>query len=102
MKSMGGHCNQAASTLVTSERTPPTKAESTLVTSNANPKPATTGVAKAANTIEEFCESNSISRAFYYKLKKLGQGPDIMWVGAKPLITTESAAAWRRRMMGEA
>jgi hypothetical protein len=46
--------------------------------------------------IPEFCEAHDISEAFYYKLKKQGEGPREMKVGARTLISSESAAEWRR------
>jgi hypothetical protein len=47
-------------------------------------------------TIEGFCRDHNISRATFYNLAKLGQGPRIMKVGARTLISEEAAAAWRR------
>jgi predicted DNA-binding transcriptional regulator AlpA len=44
----------------------------------------------------EFCEAHGISEGFFYKLKKQGEGPREMKVGARTLITFESAAEWRR------
>ena len=35
-------------------------------------------------------------RGFFYKLKKQGEGPREMKVGARTLITLEAAAEWRR------
>ena len=51
---------------------------------------------RLALSIPEFCEAHGISEGFYYKLKKQGQGPREMKVGARTLITFESAAEWRR------
>lgn len=51
-----------------------------------------------AMTVDDFCTRHSISRALFYKLIKEGKGPRIMKVGRKTLITTQSAAAWRRQM----
>ena len=47
-------------------------------------------------SIPEFCEAHGISEGFFYKLKKQGEGPREMKVGARTLITLESAAEWRR------
>jgi len=58
-----------------------------------NPRPPTT---RLALTILQFCEAFNISEAFYYKLKKQGQGPREMEVGARKLISLEAADAWRR------
>lgn len=57
------------------------------------PRPPTP---RLALRIPEFCDAHGISEAFYYKLKKQGQGPREMKVGARTLITLESAAEWRR------
>jgi len=48
--------------------------------------------------IPKFCEANKISRAFFYKLVKEGNGPRLMKVGRRTLITKEASADWRRRM----
>ena len=50
----------------------------------------------AAFSIDEFCRAHRISVAFYYKLRLDGEGPTEMKVGARRLISFESAAAWRR------
>jgi hypothetical protein len=51
-----------------------------------------------AYSIEAFCQRHSISIAFYYKLraKDPPETPREMEVGARVLITKESAADWRR------
>jgi predicted DNA-binding transcriptional regulator AlpA len=49
-----------------------------------------------ALSIPEFCQAHGISEGFFYKLKKQGEGPREMKVGARTLITFESAAEWRR------
>jgi hypothetical protein len=55
-------------------------------------------VERAAYTISEFCSAHRISRAHYYNLKKLGQGPDEARAGDRTvIITMEAAARWRRR-----
>ena len=51
---------------------------------------------RLALSIPEFCASHDISVGFYFKLKKRGEGPREMKVGARTLITIEAAAAWRR------
>lgn len=52
-------------------------------------------IARAASTIDEFCEAHRISKPMLYKLWKLGLGPKFMSVGAKRLISNEAGAAWR-------
>lgn len=51
---------------------------------------------RLALSIPEFCKAHGISEGFFYKLKKQGEGPREMKVGARTLITFESAAEWRR------
>jgi len=42
---------------------------------------------RLALSIREFCEAHGISEGFFYKLKKQGEGPREMKVGARTLIT---------------
>ena len=42
--------------------------------------------ARLALSIAEFCKAHGISVAFFYKLKKKGEGPREMKVGARTLI----------------
>jgi predicted DNA-binding transcriptional regulator AlpA len=51
---------------------------------------------RRAFTIAEFCKAYGISRALYYKLLRLGQGPRIAKIGSKTLISDEAAAEWLR------
>jgi predicted DNA-binding transcriptional regulator AlpA len=51
---------------------------------------------RLALSIREFCRAHSISVAFFYKLKRQGEGPREMKLGGRRLITFESAAEWRR------
>ena len=51
---------------------------------------------RLALSIPEFCVAHGISEGFFYKLKKQGEGPREMKVGARTLISFESAAEWRR------
>jgi predicted DNA-binding transcriptional regulator AlpA len=48
-----------------------------------------------ALTIREFCDSHNISHAFFYLLQQRGEGPRVMKVGSRRLISVEEAAAWR-------
>lgn len=48
-------------------------------------------------SIEQFCQSHSISRAFFNKLRQSNQAPDLIMVGRRVLISTEAAADWRNR-----
>jgi predicted DNA-binding transcriptional regulator AlpA len=51
-----------------------------------------------AFSIPEFCRRHGISRAHFYNLSKAGDGPAVMRVGRRTLISAEAAAEWRRRM----
>lgn len=52
---------------------------------------------KLAMSISEFCEAHGFSVALFHKLRKKGQTPRLMKLGARTLISTEAAAAWRER-----
>jgi len=60
----------------------------------ADPKPTSPSEGDAY-TIDEFCQRNRISKAFYYKLRKKKQTPDELRLGGKVLISKEAAARWR-------
>jgi hypothetical protein len=51
-----------------------------------------------AYSIVEFCRAHGVSRAFVYALLKRGEGPAVMKVGRRTLVSVEAAAEWRRRM----
>jgi len=55
----------------------------------------------AVFTVRSFCEAHHISESFYFKLKTQRRGPREMQVGARILITFESAADWRREREAE-
>jgi predicted DNA-binding transcriptional regulator AlpA len=59
-------------------------------------EPAPLPTPRLALSIPEFCKAHGISEGFFYKLKKQGEGPREMKVGARTLISFESAAEWRR------
>jgi hypothetical protein len=48
-----------------------------------------------AFSIKQFCELHGISLDFYFKIQRRGIGPRTMAVGARTLISQESAADWR-------
>jgi hypothetical protein len=52
--------------------------------------------ASLAFSVNEFCEMHRISRAYFYKILKMGLGPRIMTVGGRKLVSHEAAADWRR------
>lgn len=55
-------------------------------------------VAQATFTIPQFCGAHNISRAHLYDLIKAGNGPRVMKVGRRTLISAEAAADWRKQM----
>ena len=61
-----------------------------------NTEKAPSPTPRLALSIPEFCKAHGISEGFFYKLKKQGEGPREMKVGARTLISFESAAEWRR------
>jgi predicted DNA-binding transcriptional regulator AlpA len=61
-----------------------------------NTEQAPSPTPRLALSIPEFCKAHGISEGFFYKLKKQGEGPREMKVGARTLISFESAAEWRR------
>lgn len=56
---------------------------------------------KQAYTFPGFCSDHHISRSFLYKLIKEGQGPRLMKIGRRTLISTEAAADWRAKIEAE-
>jgi hypothetical protein len=61
-------------------------------------RPEVTGQAVESNqTIDEFCETEKISRSLYYAMKRDGTGPDELHAGNRRLITPEARRRWRRR-----
>ena len=51
-----------------------------------------------AYSIGEFCRRHGISRAHFYNLSKIGEGPVVMRVGRRTLVSAEAAMEWRVRM----
>jgi hypothetical protein len=56
---------------------------------------------RAAQTVDEFCDDNRISRATFYELLKNGNGPRTFKVGRRTLISADAAAEWRARLESE-
>lgn len=56
---------------------------------------------KATYTVTQFCDGHNISRTHFYDLLKKGQGPRLMRLGRRCLISAEAAADWRKRMEAE-
>jgi hypothetical protein len=65
------------------------------------PEQHTSASPRALFSIDQFCVDHSICRAFYYKLQRQGRGPAQIKLGARTMISAESAAAWRQRMQAE-
>lgn len=51
-----------------------------------------------AYSIDQFCAAHGFGRSTYFKLRKEGKGPREIRVATKPIITVESARAWREKM----
>jgi len=48
-------------------------------------------------TVPEFCRAEKISRSFYYKLRRLGLGPDEMSILTAVRISAKARDRWRRK-----
>lgn len=49
-------------------------------------------------TIAEFCARFGISKAFYFKMRDAGNGPDELRMGTrKVVITNDALAAWEKK-----
>jgi len=88
--------DQASGPPIPNEKTPTPPAE---------PKPARRAVLPPirgppiqplALSIRQFCEAHNISVDTYFRLARVGNGPQTMRVGGRTLISIEAAAAWRR------
>jgi len=51
---------------------------------------------RAVYSVQEFCEAHDITKVLFYKMLKSGNGPRIMKVGTRTLISLDAAAEWRR------
>jgi len=49
-----------------------------------------------AFTIPEFCRRHGFSQSKYFEIAAAGEGPRVMRVGKRVLISREAAGAWRR------
>jgi hypothetical protein len=56
------------------------------------------GTPFCAFTIDEFVRAHKISRGKFQLMRKAGEGPEILMLGRRRLITVEAAAAWRKQM----
>ena len=53
---------------------------------------------RAALGVTEFCRSHGISRGLFYLLLREGNGPRVMRVRGRVLISAEAAREWREQM----
>ena len=53
-------------------------------------------IAPMAYSIRQFCEAHNISVDTYFRMARVGNGPQTMRVGGRTLISVEAAEAWRR------
>jgi len=63
------------------------------------PKPA---ALEPSYTISDFCRSEQISRAFFYKLQREGKGPRTFNLGAMVRISADAIREWRQAREAEA
>ena len=52
----------------------------------------------AVYTVDEFLVRNRISRGFFYKLLKQGNGPRVMRPGGRTLISAEAERDWHHEL----
>lgn len=57
-------------------------------------------VRKAALSVSEFCLAYGISRALFYVLLRNGEGPRVMRVGGRVLVSVDAAKNWQRQTEG--
>ena len=74
------------------EHKPPARSSRRGLTRAGEPRTEPTAVYSRSS----FCKAFGLSESFYHKLKNAGLGPTEMQVGAKILITHESAQRWCR------
>ena len=50
-----------------------------------------------ALSVAEFCTRNSLGRSTFYALLKRGEGPRIIRIGRRTLISARAAEEWRQK-----
>jgi excisionase family DNA binding protein len=50
-------------------------------------------------TVGEFCARHSISKSYFYVLRKKGRAPPSVMLGRKRLIPAAAAEQWRQSLM---
>jgi hypothetical protein len=63
---------------------------------NRQPKPKQVPPGDVSKTIDQFCTAEQMSRPKYFKMRKLGLGPNEVRDGRFIRITPEAHAEWRR------
>jgi hypothetical protein len=48
-------------------------------------------------SIAEFCRHHHISESFFFRLRARGEGPEMIAIGKRRLITREAARKWRKQ-----
>ena len=51
---------------------------------------------KDAYSVIEFCQRHGLSRSAFYNAVRAGEGPALMKVGNRTMISREAAERWRR------
>src|SRR5262249_48579446 len=46
-------------------------------------------------SIKSFCIAHHLSREMFHKMQRMGIGPQVMRIGRRVLVSSESAARWR-------
>ncbi len=54
-----------------------------------------------ADDVAAFCYRNNLSKATYYRLKKVGRGPRTIQLGKKEIISRDAGRKWRKKMEDE-
>jgi hypothetical protein len=54
-------------------------------------------IQRACYSVRDFCIAHCISEDMFFKMQRQGRAPKTMKVGARTLISMESAAEWRRQ-----
>jgi hypothetical protein len=69
------------------------KADAKLPPPNGPP----TSIPIAAYSLPEFAEAHRFSLDFLFRLMRDGDGPDVMRIGGRTLVSIEAAARWREQ-----
>ena len=57
--------------------------------------PSLAPIPPLALSIKQFCAAHNLSVDMYFRMARLGTGPETMKCGARTLISMEAAARWR-------